>query len=247
MRATAFEFRFRVAFMFAIVLLGLWAPWIEAWGFGTRSSLLEVLALEVSRLSVLSFTASTAAFIVVASIAAAVGAALRVSGRAWLGSGTVSSLAMHAGRVTSDGPYRYVRNPLYLGNWFMFAAIAFAMPASGALICGVLFSLFLMRLILAEEAFLTAQFGEPYLAYLRTVPRLVPRLRGHVASAAHASNWGRALLSETNAIGILLINSILSWRYNNALMIRAILINFGISLVIKAFLPAVTPDPTAAA
>jgi hypothetical protein len=160
-----------------------------------------------------------------------------------MGSGTVNSLRMLAGQVRSGGPYRYVRNPLYLGTWFMIAAMAFAMPAGGALFCMVLLSLFLLRLILGEEAFLAARLGEPYLAYLRAVPRLVPRLRTNAAPAAHIPNWGRSLLAETNAIGILLINAVLSWRYNNALMIRAILINFGVSLVIKAFLPAAPPDP----
>ena len=31
----------------------------------------------------------------------------------------------------ADGPYRYVRNPLYIGLWCMVIAMAFLMPASG--------------------------------------------------------------------------------------------------------------------
>ena len=60
MRASAIEFRLRVAITAVIVALGLWAPWIEAWdfsiGFFQRMSLLEWLALESSRLGVVRFT-----------------------------------------------------------------------------------------------------------------------------------------------------------------------------------------------
>ena len=59
-----------------------------------------------------------------------VGALLRVWGTAYLGTGTVNSLDMKAGSVVADGPYRYVRNPLYLGLWFMVAAMAFIMPVT---------------------------------------------------------------------------------------------------------------------
>ena len=40
------------------------------------------------------------------------------------------------------GPYRYVRNPLYLGGWFMMAAISFLMTPSGALFVMVLLQFF---------------------------------------------------------------------------------------------------------
>jgi hypothetical protein len=41
---------------------------------------------------------------------------------------------------------------------------------------------------------------------------------------------------------VFLILAILSWRYNNSLMIKALLISFGISLVLRAFLPT-NPSP----
>ena len=48
--------------------------------------------------------------------------------------------------------------------------------------------------------------------------------------------------------GTLLAQSpnVLSWRYDNTLMLRAILICFGLSLVVRALLPAAaTPAPQA--
>ena len=113
---------------------------------------------------------------------------------------------MKAGAVMADGPYRYVRNPLYLGVWFMVAAMAFLMPPTGALFAMTLLTVFLLRLILGEEAFLSAQLGEPYQAYLRAVPRLIPRLRTTCAACSAASLTGSALCwPKITPIGVFLI------------------------------------------
>lgn len=240
MRATAIEFRLRLAIMAAIVTLGFWAPWIRS--TGRRLPLLERLALELSRTGLLSFRAAIALTIVVAALTAAVAAILRVWAAAYLGAETVNHLAMRAGSVMAGGPYRLVRNPLYLGSWMLFAALAFLMPPSGALFAMVLLTLFLLRLILGEEAFLAARLGAPYLAYRAAVPRLVPGLSSHLrrspAPAEGKPRWGVALLAEINPIGVFLILAALSWRYDLWLMLRAILVSFGISLVVRAFLPA---------
>ena len=70
------------------------------------------------------------------------------------------------------------------------------------------------------------------------MPRLFPRVRGNLPAARGRAHWGRALLAETNPVGVFLILAILSWRYDNKLMIKAFLISFGISLVLRAFVPA---------
>lgn len=243
MRASQIEFRLRIAIMAAIIFVGFWSPWIKAWGIGQHISLLEWCALELSRFGILSFTAATPVMIVCAAGIAALAALLRVWGTAWLGAGIVNHWDMQAGMVMAGGPYRYVRNPLYLGTGLMVAAMSFVMPVTGAALTIVLVSFFLLRLILGEEAFLADELGEPYQQYLRSVPRVFPRLRSSLPVPSKRPQWGRALLAETNPIGVFLILAILSWRYNNSLMIKALLISFGISLVLRAFLPA---NPTTA-
>jgi protein-S-isoprenylcysteine O-methyltransferase Ste14 len=220
-----------------IILLGFWAPWIEAWGIGRRMTLLEWLALQLGRTDLARFSVAVPMVIVLAAILAAIGAGLRVWGTAYLGTGTVSSLDMKAGQVMADGPYRYVRNPLYIGLWFMVAAMAFIMPVSGALVAMVLISVFLMRLILAEEAFLVKQIGEPYKLYLRAVPRIVPRLRGSLPKGGKEPHWLRALLAELTPIGVFLALAFLSWSYDSRLAGRTILIFFGASLIVRALMP----------
>jgi hypothetical protein len=163
----------------------------------------------------------------------------RVWGTAYLGPGTVNSVNMVAGKVMADGPYRYLRNPLYIGLWCMVIAAAFLMPVSGALFAVVLIAVFLIRLTLGEEAFLTVKLGEPYLAYLRAVPRFVPRLRGAPAAAGAKPHWLRASLAELTPIGIFIAIVVYSKDYDIELAGRIILIFFGASLVVRALMPGV--------
>jgi protein-S-isoprenylcysteine O-methyltransferase Ste14 len=241
MKASRFEFRFRVLIMVVVISLGFWSPWIETLrlhgGFAGRISLLEWLALEIARMGLVSFTIATPMVIVFVALISAKSAALRIWGTAYLGSGVVNNARMKAGTVMASGPYRYVRNPLYLGSWGMVAAMCFLMPPTGALFTMVLLSVFLMRLILGEEAFLSGQLGQPYLDYLDTVPRLVPRLRSNLPRSGERPHWLRAFAAEIHPVGIFIVFAALSWSYNNWLMIQGIVVSFGVSLVVRAFMP----------
>ncbi len=243
MKASAIEFRLRMAIMTILIVLGFWAPWIEPWHIGTRIPLLEWLALELARSGLLSFTVATPVVILLAALIAAKAAITRLWGTAYLGAGIVNHKQMQAGLVMAAGPYRYVRNPLYLGSWMMVIAMAFIMPLSGAIFAITLVTVFLFRLILGEEAFLAARLGEPYLAYKRAVPRLIPRVRTTLPHASFHPDWFRAIVAELNPIGIFLIFAVLSWKYNNWLMVKAVIVSFGISLVARAFLPPPATAP----
>jgi protein-S-isoprenylcysteine O-methyltransferase Ste14 len=244
MRASAIEFRLRMMINAAIIVLGFWAPWIDGRGFATvfaqRIPLLEWLALELGRTGLVRFTVAAPLVIIAGAAVAAIGAMLRVWGTAYLGTGTVTSMDMKAGRVVADGPYRYVRNPLYLGLWLMVVAMGLLMPATGAVVAVGLIAVFLLRLILAEEAYLTAQIGEPYKAYLHAVPRIFPRLRANLERGGSRPRWLRAVLAELTPIGVFVALAFLSWTYDNRLMTRAILISFGLSLIARALMPART-------
>lgn len=237
MRASALEFRLRVLIHTVLIILGFWAPWIEYWHFGQHISLLEWLALELSRLGVVSFAAATPFVIVLATLIAALSVWLRVWGTAYLNPDVVHAGNMNAGSVMSGGPYRYVRNPLYLGVILMVAAMAFAMPVSGAILVLILAPLFDFRLILGEEAFLTAKLGQSYQAYLRAVPRLIPRLRTTLPATPGTTRWMRSILAELTPIGVFLATAILWWRYDATLLGRAYLISFGVSLIARALFP----------
>jgi protein-S-isoprenylcysteine O-methyltransferase Ste14 len=246
MGATKLEFRLRMVILVIVITLGFYAPWIELLGIGARITLLEWLALQLSRTGLMPFAVATPVVIVLASLIAAVGMVFRVWGTAYLGYGTVHHAQMQAGAVMADGPYRYLRNPLYVGGWFMMAAMAFLMPPTGALFSMTLVTIFFLRLILGEEAFLSNQLGEPYREYLRTVPRLFPSLRPALPPAGHKPHWLTSIISELNPIGVFLTFAVLSWSYNHWLMIQGILVSLGASLVVRAFMHGKPPSHEAA-
>jgi len=84
MKAGTILFRFRMVILTIIVCVGFWGPWIELWGIGSRITLLEWLALQLSRADLASFTVATPVVIVCGAVVAAMGAVFRIWGSAWL-------------------------------------------------------------------------------------------------------------------------------------------------------------------
>ena len=97
MGSSAIEFRLRMPINAVIITLGFWAPWIEAWHIGRRISLLEWLALELSRTGLVSFAVATPVLLIIAALIAAKAVLFRVWGTAYLGTGAVNSGSMVAG------------------------------------------------------------------------------------------------------------------------------------------------------
>jgi len=247
MRASAIEFRLRMVIQIIIVFFGFWAPWLGGWDFGRRISTLEWLPLELSRAGLASFTVATPIVIVLGALAALAGAVLRVWGAAYLGYSTVHHGDMQAGAVMADGPYRYLRNPLYFGGWFMMIAVSLLMPPSGALFTIVLMTIFFLRLILGEEAFLAGQLGQPYQEYLRAVPRLLPRLRGSLPPAGNKAQWLTALFTEVFPIGAFFTMAVLAWFYDQQLMLEGLLWSFLASLLARGLMKTWIPTLVGAA
>lgn len=83
------------------------------------------------------------------------------------------------GPLASEGPYKYSRNPLYLGNLILWAALA---AFSGHLLAipAVLLPLWIhyQLIIRWEEARLGATLGEPYRAWAARTSRWLPRPGG---------------------------------------------------------------------
>jgi protein-S-isoprenylcysteine O-methyltransferase Ste14 len=251
MRASAIEFRLRMIIQIVIVFFGFWAPWIASstggWDFAWRISALEWLPLELSRLGGVSFTVATPIVIVLGALAALAGAVLRVWGTAYLGYATVHHGDMQAAAVMADGPYRYLRNPLYLGGWFMMIAVSLLMSPSGALFTVVLMTIFFLRLILGEEAFLGKQLGQPYEEYLRAVPRLLPRLRASLPPAGNKPHWLTALFTEVMPIGAFFTMAVLAWFYDQQLMLEGIFWSFLASLLARGLMKTWIPTLVGAA
>ena len=87
--------------------------------------------------------------------------------------------------LTTAGPYAYVRNPLYVGNFL--TACGFTLAFTGALArrerallatlgLGTMLAVY-AAIVPLEEGYLRATFGDAFDEYVARVPRLVPRLR----------------------------------------------------------------------
>jgi protein-S-isoprenylcysteine O-methyltransferase Ste14 len=239
MKATHFEFRFRLIIILLLYSVGFWAPWTWKAGHYVPPATTTWLALstELSRTGWLPLEQATVLVTVLAILCGFAGAVLRVWGTAYLSAGVVHSGAMHGDQMMAAGPYRYVRNPLYLGSYCMALCIAILMPPSGAAVFVVAIVLFYLRLILAEEAFLAGQIGEAYLEYRKRVPRLIPSLRPRMPDAAARPQWLSSVLAEALPVGYPLCEAVLAWRYEPLLLDRCLLVCFGLSLITRAFIP----------
>jgi protein-S-isoprenylcysteine O-methyltransferase Ste14 len=80
-------------------------------------------------------------------------------------------------RLVVAGPYRYVRNPLYGGDFCLILGAAF-LTHSWALVLVAALDLALLAFQLPlEERELRERFGVPYHRYCALIPRFVPRRR----------------------------------------------------------------------
>jgi hypothetical protein len=77
--------------------------------------------------------------------------------------------------LTTGGPYRWTRNPFYLGNALLDLGICFIVNRVDFFLIYLLLWLYIhYRTILSEEKRLNDLFGENYLLYKSQVPRLIP-------------------------------------------------------------------------
>ena len=126
-----------------------------------------------------------------------VSAGLRTWGSAYLRTDVVHDTQQHSEALVADGPFRYVRNPLYLANIPMAAGLGVLASRLGWLFIVAASWLFVYRLIFREEAGLRESQGESYLAYCQAVPRFWPALAPRVRAGNRAPRWGQAFAGES--------------------------------------------------
>jgi protein-S-isoprenylcysteine O-methyltransferase Ste14 len=125
-----------------------------------------------------------------------VAAAFRTWATAYLKGSVVHDANLHSDRVVASGPYRYTRNPLYLGTILMTIGFAPMATRSGAVAMIALMIAFNYRLILREESGLLESQGESYARFLKAVPRLLPSLRPCVPVGDAVPEWGQGIAAE---------------------------------------------------
>ncbi len=108
----------------------------------------------------------------------AIGEFFRIWGVSYAGSETRTTGGGVGGTyLVVSGAFAYVRNPLYLGNMLIYLGIgimSLALFPYLQIIALVFFYYQYDQIIKEEEKFLLSKFGEIYIDYKNSVPRLIP-------------------------------------------------------------------------
>ena len=107
--------------------------------------------------------------------------------------------------LITNGPFAYVRNPLYVGNMLMYAGIGIMSMALFPWLLIVAVAWFYLQyylIVTNEEEYLRGQFGAEYTEYCRNVRRFIPRLTPYHPSVPSPKNVNPAegLASERRTL-----------------------------------------------
>jgi protein-S-isoprenylcysteine O-methyltransferase Ste14 len=124
-----------------------------------------------------------------------VAAFVRTWATAYLRTVVVHDMRQHSEALVADGPFRHVRNPLYLANMPLVAGVGLMASPLGWTFMIAAMWLFMYRLIFREERGLLASQGESYRCYVKKVPRFIPAVTPRVPSGRTAA-LGQAFAGE---------------------------------------------------
>ena len=129
------------------------------------------------------------------------GELLRMWAVGYAGASTRARTLGTARDLVTTGPYRYVRNPLYLGNFLLSLGVCLVANVYW-LVAVLLVGYFCQYLpiIRLEEAYLFESCGAVYQAYREQVPRFVPRFHPYPEPSNHDFSFARAIKSEKRTL-----------------------------------------------
>ncbi len=80
-------------------------------------------------------------------------------------------------RIVTEGPYRWVRHPLYVVGTVFWIALSLVLSNGAILLMSVLIFVLIVRRTRIEEEKLVEAFGERYCVYKTLTGRFIPRLK----------------------------------------------------------------------
>jgi len=131
----------------------------------------------------------------------AIGELLRLTGVAAAGPAT-RRRTRWVPHLVIDGPFAWVRNPIYLGNSLVWTGVAIATGVHWYVPCAVLaFAAEYGFIVRYEEGVLESTFGAAYLAYKQRTPRWFPRRPAlGPRPVGRRYDWRAACRSETSTL-----------------------------------------------
>ncbi len=129
------------------------------------------------------------------------GEGLRIWAVGYAGASTRARTLGAARALVTTGPYGYVRNPLYLGNFLLSFGVCLVSNVDWLIpVLVVGYVLQYLPIIAVEEGYLLEACGSVYQAYQAKVPRFVPRARPYPYPSCHDFSWARAMRSEKRTL-----------------------------------------------
>ena len=193
-KATDWEFRWRGLVIGLIFWAGFSFYWVD------HVNLVEATLAWLARQTGLTAAGQgmvARGIFILAAVLATLASLLRTWASSFLSKEVVHDSALHAQNLVADGPYRYTRNPLYLGNILLAIAFAPLASRSGSVFMTAAVVVFSYRLILREEAELEAQQGESFRRFCARVPRLLPALSPRVEAGGRKPDWVSGFAAES--------------------------------------------------
>src|SRR5205823_310926 len=133
--------------------------------------------------------------LLISALLVAAGVGLRIWAGGCAGDHTRTG-TIGAPQLATDGPYAYVRNPIYLGNLILgLGMIGLVRDARLLILYAIVFPLLYVMIVPAEEEFLRQRFGADYALYCAAVPRMIPRIRRWKGLSERRFDW-RVLRGE---------------------------------------------------
>lgn len=127
---------------------------------------------------------------------------------------TTRNDAVIAPELVTAGPYAYVRNPLYIGNFITAAGFAIAFTGANAaatraaliaVALGTMIAVY-AAIIPYEEQFLRTRFGESFVRYCKEVARIIPRGK---RAAAPQGAWKSEVIAQAESRTFLFFGAML--------------------------------------
>ncbi len=121
-------------------------------------------------------------------------------------SGTHTTTSINADYICTSGPFAYIRNPLYVGNFVIGLSLVIAFNEwYGYLVFALHYITAYSILIPYEEKFLADKFGETFTEYRAHSRRFLPKLKPFKGGPKVTPNFKLGILSEKYYFLILIL------------------------------------------
>lgn len=204
MRATQWEFRNRTWLFIAIFCIGLACYRFDPHNSG--QAVAEWLRGRIAFPWVNRQQSVVRGIFFMGAVGVGIGAIIRTWAGAYIRANVLQDSKVRTEKLVADGPFRYTRNPLYLGILSgVFGAGVTCSPVGWAV--QVLLAIVLVcRLIVREESELLRTQNESFRAYCRAVPRLLPAFKPRISASGARPHWREGFAVQLNWWGIAMAN-----------------------------------------